>query len=355
MKRKSRKRVAITLGILIFLVWFVGSYFYTNITYIDKPLKRMYKAGFTEKQVTLEDGTVINYGEGPDNGKEPLLLIHGQGMTWEDYAKVLPDLSKNFHVYAVDVHGHGESSWNPDKYSAKAIGEDYIWFIENVIKRPVIISGHSSGGLLTAWLAANSPENIRGIVIEDAPFFSTEPGNRENTYAWIDGFKLYHDFTQQNEETDFLKYYMERSYWKKIFGEKLWKRFTRDVIAYRNSHPNEPVRLFYLPPSINRIWEAITYPFDRRFSETFYDYSWFEGFDQAETLSRIKCKTVFIKATSSYDENGILLGALRDEDANRVIELIEGSRKIEIKSGHDIHYEHPKEFIQILMDFAKEL
>ena len=28
----------------------VGSYFYNNITYIEKPLKEMYRAGFVEKQ-----------------------------------------------------------------------------------------------------------------------------------------------------------------------------------------------------------------------------------------------------------------------------------------------------------------
>lgn len=93
---------------------------------MEKPLKAMYRAGFSEKQVKLKDGTVLNYGEGPSNGKTPLLLIHGQGMTWEDYAKVLPKLSKHYHVYAVDCHGHGESDWNPEKYTAKAMAEDFI-------------------------------------------------------------------------------------------------------------------------------------------------------------------------------------------------------------------------------------
>lgn len=348
------KKVLIIVGIIVFLILFIGSYFYTNMTYDKKPIKEMYKAGYIEKQVTLDDGTVLNYGEGPDNGKQSLLLIHGQGMTWEDYAKVLPELSEDFHVFAVDCHGHGESSMNPEKYSAQAMGQDFIWFIENVIQESVIVSGHSSGGLLTGWLAAHSPQNIQGIVIEDAPFFSTEPGKRENTYAWVYGFKLYHDFKQQKEESDYFTYSLKRSYWKNVFGEKLWNRFSKDAISYRNEHPNEPVKVFYLPPNINRIWESMTYPYDRRFGETFYTYSWFEGFDQEETLSKINCPTIFIKATTRYD-NGILLAALSDEDANHVKELIKGSKRIDIKSGHDIHYEHPKEFIKILIEFSNGL
>jgi pimeloyl-ACP methyl ester carboxylesterase len=353
--KEPKKKTVISIGIILFLIFFIGVYFYNNITYIDTPHKAMYKVGFVEKQVTLGDGTVINYGEGPDNGRPPLLLLHGQGLTWEDYAKVLPELSRNYHIFAVDMHGHGESSKNPEKYSAKAIGQDFIWFIENVIKEPVIASGHSTGGLMTAWLAANSPQNIRGIAMEDSPFFSTEPGKRENTYIWIDVLKMFHEFSLQREETDFLSYYLKRSYWKNVFGEKLWNRFTKDVIAYRKGHPNEPAKLSYLPPAINRIWESMTYSYDRRFGETFYDYSWFEGFNQAETLSKINCKAVFIKATTKYDKNGILLSALNDEQANRVIELIKGSKRIDIEASHDIHYERPKEFIKILNNFASGL
>ena len=36
----------------------------------------------------------------------------------EDYAKVFGELSKRYHVYAVDCYGHGGSSKNPAKYSA---------------------------------------------------------------------------------------------------------------------------------------------------------------------------------------------------------------------------------------------
>lgn len=104
---KKKKKIILS-GILVFILFMVGSYFYNNITYIENPLKKMYRAGFVEKQIELKDGTILNYGEGPNNGKTPLLLIHGQGMSWEDYAKVLPELSKHYHVYAVDCHGHGE-------------------------------------------------------------------------------------------------------------------------------------------------------------------------------------------------------------------------------------------------------
>ncbi len=64
---------------------------------------------FEEKQ--LDTGEInINYVEGPRNGF-PLVLVPGQGADWKNYEKVLPLLSQNFHVFAVDVRGHGKSDW----------------------------------------------------------------------------------------------------------------------------------------------------------------------------------------------------------------------------------------------------
>lgn len=315
----------------------------------------MYKAGFTEKQIKLKDGTMINYGEGPDNGKTPLLLIHGQGMTWEDYAKVLPELSKYYHVYAVDCHGHGESDWNPEKYSAKEMAEDFIEFIDAAIGEKTVVSGHSSGGMIAAWMAAYAPDRVLGTVIEDSPFFATEPGRREKTYVWVYGFQLYEDFKNQHEETDYFKYSLERSYWRKLFGDFLWNKFTKDAVAYHVKHPNKPVHLKYLPPQINRLFETATYPYDHRFGETFYSNRWFKEYDQTEVLSKIKCPTVFIKATTNYDGD-LLLAALSDEDADRVVALLEKGKRIDVDSpGHDIHYDKPNEFNKIMIDFLDEV
>ncbi|MBP3041792.1 alpha/beta hydrolase, partial [Bacillaceae bacterium Marseille-Q3522] len=329
--------------------------FYTNLNYIKKPLKKMYNAGFTEKQTTLKDGTVLNYGEGPKNNKTPLLLIHGQGMSWEDYAKVVPELAKHYHVFAVDCHGHGESDKNPEKYSAKAMAEDFSAFIETEIGEKTVLSGHSSGGIIAAWIAAHSPDLVLGTVIEDSPFFATEPGRRENTFVWIYGFQQYEDFKNQNEEKDYFTYSLKHSYWNKVFGDFLWNKFSKDAVAYKEKHPNEPVHLAYLPPNINRVFESATYPYDRRFGETFYDNSWFADYNQAKVLANIKSPTVFIKANTKYDGD-LLIAALSDEDADKVVSLLENGKRVNVDTpGHDIHYDKPKEFTEIMVDFSQDL
>lgn len=345
--------VLIGLGILLGVtVIIAGGYVYNNLNYYKAPLRETMRAGFEEKQVTLADGTVLNYVEGPDNGR-PLLLIHGQVVTWEDYAIVLPKLSAHYHVFAVDCHGHGKSSKNPEKYSAESMGKDFVWFIENVIGEPVVISGHSSGGLLAAWLAANSPENVRGIVLEDPPFFSTEAPRYEETFAWVDSFEPLHRFLNQSNETDYPLYYLKNSYWLTFFGNG-----REGIIKYatirRQKHPHDRLEIFFLPPSINRIFWAMD-SYDPKFGDTFYDASWNENFNHAEALSRIQCPSVLIHASWRYDENGILLAAMSGDDAERAHSLIKDNVLIDIVSGHDVHYEKPQEFTQIMIDFLDKI
>lgn len=323
------------------------------MNYDKKTQKKLERAGFVEKQVTINDGTIINYGEGPNNGI-PLLLIHGQMVSWKDYITVLPRLSKHYHIYAVDCHGHGKTSKQKEKYSAEKMGKDFIWFIENIIEKPTVISGHSSGGLLTAWLAANSPENVLGIVIEDAPFFTTEPQRCEKTYAWQDGFKVIHNFHNQNKEKNYIRYYLENCYLQTFFGES-WKGIKKSAFEYMEKNPNKPLRLFYLPPSMNKAFDLLSGDYDRYFGETFYDCSWFNNFNQEETLKRINCPSVLIHTNWSYDADSVLLAAMDENDAQRAHGLIKNNKLVKIDSGHNSHDEKPKEFSQILLDFLDEI
>lgn len=359
--RKTLKIALIIVGVLLCIITAaVISYVYNNLNYDKAHLQETMKAGFKEKQVTLKDGTVLNYGEGPDNGPA-LLLIHGQAVEWKDYASVLPQLSKYYHIYAVDCEGHGKSSKIPKKYTAEAIGTDLVWFIENVIGKPAVISGHSSGGLLTAWIAANVPKDVRGIVLEDPPLFSTEPDRCQKTFVWVDTFKNAHDFLNQNKEKDYIVYYLKHSYLKRMFGS-FWDSITNYAIQYREKHPNEKLKIFFVSPSISRIWDCISPNYDLRFADTFYDCSWFKNFNQSETLSKIQCPSVLIHASKKinnsdglYDDNGILLAAMDFKDAKCAHKLIKNNELIEVSSGHDVHYEKSDEFVNIMKEFREKI
>lgn len=348
---KTMRIILLVLGGLVLIMAIAAAgYVYNNMNYDKGTAKELQKAGFVQKQARLPDGTVLNYGEGPNNGP-PLLLIHGQMTSWQDYVKVLPELSKHFRIFAVDCHGHGASSKDAAKYTAQAMGNDFIWFIEDIIREPAIVSGHSSGGLLTAWLAANSPENVLGIVLEDPPFFSTEPDRRAKTFAGQE-FELIHRFLNQAEEMNYTRFYLENTTLQRFFGES-WKKIKGYANKYMDNNPDKPLRVFFLPPSLNRAFDMTSGPYDLQFGDTFYEGSWFDNFNQAETLARVSCPSVLIHTSWSYSDEGILLAAMSGDDAQRAHELIAGNQLISVKSGHGFHYEKPKLFIKIMLDFLR--
>ena len=312
-------------------------------------MARVWQASYVEKTFTT-GGTIINYVEGPDNGL-PLLLIHGQLVQWESYQLVLPELAEHFHVFAVDCHGHGKSSHDPSKYNAGSIGTDLVAFIEQVIGEPAIVSGNSSGGLLAVWLAANSSHNVLGVVLEDPPLFSSEYPRIKETAAW-DTMETAHEFLMQTEEDEYLYYYLWNSGMMALLGDgregiKNWSQ------AYQEKHPGELIEVFFFPLSI-RMGTRGLQRYDPYFGQAFYDGSWNKDFDHAEALAKVKCPAVLMHANWFIDKNGILMGAMSGEDADRAISLMSNAHLERVDSGHGTHIEHPEHLIRILIDFAEQ-
>ena len=334
----------VTFGIRTFIAYV------TTEDYFGKHVRRVESLGFRERQVEVRDGTWLNITEGPAGGI-PLLLVPGQGSVWQDYARAIPHLVDRFHVVAVDVHGHGRSSWNQGDYTCHQIADDLACLIEGVFHAPVVIAGHSSGGLIAARLAAAHPHQVRAVLLEDPPFFSTEPDRVARTYVAIDAYANVASFLAQDDEPDWVCWYMQRSYWKRLLGP-LWPQLTRSVVRQRRADPNCLPIVRWVSVSINRIWGSMSNPYDLGFTTTFSDNSWFAGFDQAATLSAISCPTMFLKATTRYNHEGILLAALSDEDLRRVESLLSDNRTIRVRSSHDIHFARTKTYVRALAELS---
>lgn len=355
---KRVKKMPIVLGIIVIVVTclgvIIGRYLYANMHYDEAFMSKVKQAGFENKRVTLSDGSVINYGEGPNNGPA-LLLIHGQSGAWEDYDTVLPQLSKSFHIYAVDCYGHGESSHEVAQYSCQANGEALIWFVGNVIKENCYLSGHSSGGILAAWIAANAPGQIKGLVLEDPPLFSVTPEEVQEdkgACAWYETYMVTHDFLNQHDEIDFSLYYLKHSYLLSLFGG-LQAKIVQSAAKYRQANPGQPIKIAWVPHALLR---PLLYMdnYDPKFGNTFYDGSWMKGVDQDSMLKSINCPVIYLKANTQYGKDGVLYAANSDDDANKVQGLVNSCERISIKSGHDIHYEHPDVFISACEKLSRE-
>jgi pimeloyl-ACP methyl ester carboxylesterase len=119
----------------------------------------------TRVNTKLSDGRVLSalkWGTGDPR----LVLVHGSGQnahTWDTVA-----LALNIPLMAVDLPGHGHSSWREDAtYSPQGMAQDIAQVMELHAKNAVAIVGMSLGGLTCLALANARPELVPHLVLVD--------------------------------------------------------------------------------------------------------------------------------------------------------------------------------------------
>ena len=113
----------------------------------------------------LSDGRTISALKW--GGGEPrLVLVHGSGQnahTWDTVA-----LALNVPLIAIDLPGHGHSSWRDDTtYSPQGMAEDLAVVIQQHAANAAAIVGMSLGGLTCLALASAHPNLVPHLVLVD--------------------------------------------------------------------------------------------------------------------------------------------------------------------------------------------
>lgn len=124
------------------------------------------------RESAFDPGNVtLNYAAGEPSGL-PLVLVHGGSVRWQSFDSILPPLAAHWQIYAPDLRGHGKSSWTPGRYRLQDYTDDLIAWLEQRVKEPAHIFGHSLGGMVALMVAAQAPAAVRSVVVGDAPLSS---------------------------------------------------------------------------------------------------------------------------------------------------------------------------------------
>ncbi len=118
-------------------------------------------------------GGILNYVEGPPSGP-PLVLIHGIASRWQVFLPILPALCARWHVFALDLRGHGSSSRIPDSYILKSYVSDVAAFVTSASAEPCILLGHSMGGATALLVAGTIPNRVAGVIAGDTPLLANQ-------------------------------------------------------------------------------------------------------------------------------------------------------------------------------------
>jgi pimeloyl-ACP methyl ester carboxylesterase len=312
----------------------------------QKPVRT---AGFHESR--LDTGQVrINYVAGPDNGP-PLVLVPAQTGTWESYQRVLVPLSRRWQVYAIDVRGHGKSSWTPGEYSWRHLGTDLTAFLTEVVGSPAVISGNSSGGLVALWCAANLPDRVSGAILEDAPVFSAElPRFRDHDRFVYQGLRHLVENLGDLRHRDLADYLRGQTLPVSETKERRVPDWFVDFLsgrirAFQKRHPGEPVDIPYFPRTLRLLFKSLSM-FDPDFARAFLDGRFYDGLDHADALARVSCPLLILHADWKRLPRHGLVGAMDHDDAARIARLAPHSRYLHIQANHVIHMFRPRQFVE---------
>lgn len=99
-------------------------------------------------------------------GGPAMLLVHSSLMRSEDWENVFPRLGTRYRTVAYDQRGHGKSERAQD-YRLRAFADDAIHVLRDLMKTPTVVIGHSLGALVALAAAAEAPELVAGLVLED--------------------------------------------------------------------------------------------------------------------------------------------------------------------------------------------
>jgi pimeloyl-ACP methyl ester carboxylesterase len=299
------------------------------------------------------NGIRLNYAEGPNNGP-PIVLIPAQSATWENYRRVLKDLSPHFHIFALSIRGHGKSTWTPRQYNFDSIGNDLVLFLENVVRRPAVLVGNSSGGLISLWLGVNKPDLVKGIVLEDAPLFSADWPRIQQEFVYEVLSKTAQHLDKNIPDYAGLFNAMERPL-PDGSTKRLPKGLSKAMAWLITNRTKLLARIFYamLPGKIKRLLRDLP-TFDPSFSRAWVDGTIYQGLNHEDAMRRIKVPLLILHADWYRTEKG-LIGAMDEADAKKAMELAPHAKYLRIHAPHGIHAGKPKEFVRIVTEFAQGL
>jgi pimeloyl-ACP methyl ester carboxylesterase len=206
-----------------------------------------------------------------------------------------------------------------------------------VVGRSAIVSGLSSGGVLTAWLTAYArPGQVIAAHYEDPPLFSSEvrpavaPGIRQSIGP------MFH-------------------LWSTFLGDQwsigAWEAMREGAAEFLPDHlrfipvPDEP------PQNLKE--------YDPEWGRAFWTGTVAASCDHERMLRSVKVSSVLLTHHRRIvdDATGFLLGAMSDQQAQRVQQLLTGaSVAVDYRSfpdvGHSMHGERPDLYVDTLLDWV---
>jgi pimeloyl-ACP methyl ester carboxylesterase len=121
--------------------------------------------------------------EFPNPGRSPVVLLHGVGSRGQSWWPVIDPLAARFHLYQLDLRGHGASGKPSAGYQMAHYAADLDAALAVLDLAEPRIMGHSLGALVALFWASEHPSRAAALVVED-PSLRVPPDIVEAFDGW---------------------------------------------------------------------------------------------------------------------------------------------------------------------------
>jgi pimeloyl-ACP methyl ester carboxylesterase len=107
---------------------------------------------------------------GPGERPVDAVFLHANGFNARTYRTILAPLASDLRILALDLRGHGRTrapAAPEGRNTWLDLGQDLDVFLETLDLKAVVLAGHSMGGTLSLFAAADLPERVRALALFD--------------------------------------------------------------------------------------------------------------------------------------------------------------------------------------------
>jgi len=269
----------------------------------------------------------LQFWDWGQDGKPALILVHGgldHARNWDWVARRLREY---FHVYAIDLRGHGNSAWAPG--ALYSIGEyvlDLSALADVIDDFPICVVGHSLGGIITLVYSGIYPDRVKkAVAIEGlgppSAFYKPAP---ERMRKWIEAIRQ----TERREP-------------------RTYPNLDAAVARMKEANPrlsDEVARHLTLHGTNWNSDGSLIWKFDN-YARTFAPYG-YDREDMKAILSEITCPVLLFWGMESW---------MPDPDTDGRANIIKNHRLVKVPgAGHWLHHDRLDVFLDETVRFLTE-
>lgn len=142
----------------------------------------------TVKAQSILSTTVVGKGR-------PMILIHGMSCSADVWKDVTAHYKNDYEIHLVTLKGFGNDEGVESDHFLKEVRKELIDYVNKNNLKNTILMGHSMGGFLSLWAAAEEPELFSKVIsVDGIPYFPVlqMPGiTPESARAFAEQMKIY--------------------------------------------------------------------------------------------------------------------------------------------------------------------